>query len=194
MSYITTAELKTMLGIASADSQDDGVLQEFLNAADALIDRECRRTFAAGADTTRYMDALADVDGLTLRLPGDLCQITTVTNGNGATVASSAYVTEPRNGEPWYALILKRSGSVRWTYSGDPENAIAITGRWAYSLQAPDDIRQAVRRLAMYYYRQKDNADPLLDRPLQSADGVLIMPTALPADIWRTLKHLRRTI
>lgn len=81
---------------------------------------------------TRYRDATLDVSGSALYLDDDLLSATTVTNGDAVAVSSSNYVTEPRNETPYYALTLKGSSGLVWTYSTDAENAISIAGVWGY--------------------------------------------------------------
>lgn len=175
MAYVTADVLTEYLGL---DTLSDYVLLDrLIDAACAVIDRETGRTFAVSTDSTRYFSADA-IDGGRLMLDGDLCAITSITNGDGATVASTQYVTAPRNSPPWYALDLKRSASVMWDgFSGE----IAITGKWGYSTSAPDDIVQAALRLASWFYRQRDNASES-DRAL-IAGTTTILPARIPADV-----------
>lgn len=153
MTYATLIDVQAALNLA--DGTDDALLTLYLARAQAAIDTYCRRTFEAAADSTRTFDAVADVDGRRLWLDGDLCAITAVTNGDGVTVAANAYVTEPRRATPIYALTLKTNSAVAWTYTGDPEGAISIAGRWAYSVAAPPDIVQACIMLASFYYNRR---------------------------------------
>lgn len=193
MAYASLADLKTYLasGGWSGGTGDDTLLTDLLARAQAIIDRETGRTFEASADSTRKFDAVRDVDGPTLYLDEDLAQITSVTNGDGVAVASTNYVAEPRNRTPSYALRLLGSSSVAWTYDDDPENAISIAGRWAYSVSAPDDIKHATIRLAAWLYRQRSDAAKDDDRPIL-ANGVWIMPSRLPQDVASTLAEYRK--
>jgi len=179
--YCTPSELREYLGITV--TTDDSLLSALLNASKNLIDRYTGRTFEADSDTIRYFDSYRNVDGVLLYLDADLCVITSITNGGGASVAGSNYVTEPRNSTPYYAIRLKPSSTVNWQSSsnGDTENAIAITGRWAYSTKAPDIINHACKRLAAYLYRQKDNANDL-DRAVVAGNST-ILPSQIPSDI-----------
>lgn len=190
MAYTSASNLKTYLGISEAT--DDTLLGTLITAAQAMIDAHCRQTFEAAADTTRYFDAVRDVNGSMLYLDAPLCAITTVTNGDGNTVASTKYVTEPRNTTPYYALQLKANAGVAWTYTSTPENAIAIAGKWAYSTTAPADIAQTTIRLAAYLYRQRDNASDL-DRAIVGASGIML-PAALPKDIQTLLRPYVRLV
>ena len=191
MAYVSVDQLKRHIGISS--TSDDVILAELIDEAQALIDAETGRTFEASADTTRYMDAVRDVQGALLWLDGDLCQITTVTNGDSVVVASNEYVTEPRRATPYYAIRLLDSSGKSWDYATDEENAIAVTGRWAFSLMPPADVRQACRDLAHIAYKQRDNlADTT--RPLLSGDGNVIMPDQWPKSFHAVIKKYRRVV
>jgi hypothetical protein len=182
VAYTTAEVIKRYLGIPVA--ADDTLLGECIVRAQAMIDAHTGRTFEAAAASVRYFDAETDlVDAYTLHLDYDLCSITTVTNGDGVVVAASEYVTSPRNATPYYEIRIKASNSKYWTYDTDPENAIAVNGKWAYSATAPADIVQAAVRLVSYLYRQKDNVGGDQDRPVVVADGVTLLPARIPADI-----------
>lgn len=177
--YTTTALLKTYLGITG--SNDDTLLGTLIDRAQAMIDSHCHRTFEASANTSRTFDAGRDVNGAVLYLDYDLCSINSITNGDGTTVTTSQYTTEPRNETPYYAIRLLSSAGIAWTYSTDPEDAITISGKWAYSENAPNDIVHVALRLAGYLYRQRDNAADL-DRAV-IAGNATILPAQLPSDI-----------
>lgn len=196
MAYLTVAQLKSYLGIQSGT--DDSLLSDIVAEAQAAVDNFTNRTFEAAADTTRYYNALdiryggrVDAFQNTLLLDFDLCQVTTVLNGNGQTIPAEAYVLLPTNFVPSYAIKIKMNTSYVWTYVGTPDTAISITGRFAYSITCPTPIRAATRRLAGYMYRAKDNTAET-DRSIMSADGVSIAAPAIPTDVTRMLEPYRR--
>lgn len=191
MAYTTLTALKTYLGITAAT--DDALLTDLIGRAGAIIDAYCGRTFEAAADTTRTLDALRDVseDRRTLYINADLAQVTSVSNA-GVSVAPTAYVLEPHT-PPYYGLRLKATSGQTWTYKDDPEDAISITGRWAYSISAPGDIQQACIRLAAYLYRQRDTAGEI-DRPLVTPDGQTLLPGRMPEDVVLMLDPYRRRV
>lgn len=189
MPYETLANLKRWLGVTSAS--DDELLQWSIDEAKAHIDRETLRTWEASADTTRTFDAVLDVRGRMLVFDAEIAAITSVVNGDGATVAASQYVPVPRNVAPYTAITLKLNSTVEWTWSTSPEGAISVTGRWASSITPPDDIARACRRLAAWYYIQRRNPDDL-DRPIATADGMTLMPNRVPSDVWGALRSRRR--
>ena len=190
MAYCGVDELKEYLGVTGAT--DDAMLLTLLAAAQRTIDSYCARTFEAAADTVRTFDSQRDVDGYTLTVDSDLCAITSIVNGDGTTISNSHYVTEPRNETPYYAIRLKASAGKVWTstVAGDSENAITVTGKWAYSTSAPSDIAHVCKRLAAYIYRQKDNAGDL-DRAVIAGNST-ILPAQIPSDIRLMLAPYRR--
>ena len=185
MAYCSLAQMKTYVG--ATDNDDDALLTDCITRAEAVIDRATKRRFEATADSTRTFDAVYDVAGRTLYLDADLCAITAITNGDGAAITALQVVSEPRNHAPYYALTLKASTGLAWTYETDPEDAISVTGRWAYSTTPPADIEQACVRLAAWLYRQKDSSSDL-DRPMVSMDGATLLPAQIPADVQRMLQ------
>lgn len=182
MSYTGPSTLKVYLGIDVSD--DDPLLINCINDAQKAIETKCQRVFEASADTTRYFDPLEDSDDYReLFFDEDCCAITTVLNGDGVTLTGSDYVTNPRNFKPYYSIQLKLTASEYLTYNSSPENAIAITGRWAYSVTAPADIQHACTRLAAWFYRQRDTSNDGSDRPILTNSGAVVIPSKLPADV-----------
>jgi uncharacterized phiE125 gp8 family phage protein len=190
MAYCTVAGLKAYLGVG--DGADDALLLTLIGAAQAVIEKQTGRTFEATADSVRYLDARADVRGAVLWLDADCAAITSIVNGDGATVAANKYVTDPRNGTPIYAVRLLGSSGMAWTGGDDNENAIAVTGKWAFSVEAPADIVQACTRLAAFFYRQKDNMGEG-DRAIV-ANGATVLPVALPKDMLAMLAPYKRLV
>jgi hypothetical protein len=184
MAYTTLSDVKAYLSISAAT--DDAVLTGLIPRAQAMIDQYCKRTFEALIDSTKRLDAVRDVseDRRMLYIWDDLAAITSVTNGDGVAVAGTAYVRRPDG------LLLKASSGLTWTYATDPEDAIAVVGKWAYSENAPADIVGACIRLVGYLYRQRDT-NMSSDRPMV-ADGVLILPSRLPDDIKSVLDGRKR--
>jgi len=191
MAYCTTAQVKTYLSISG--SGDDSLLADLISRAESLINRYTHRTFEAAADSDRTFDALRDVEGQVLYLDEDLAAITTVTNGDSANtvITSGQYTTEPRNTTPYYALRILDSSGLAWEYDSDPEDAITITGRWAYSTTAPTDIEHACIALTAWLYRRRSSIGNDSDRALATGDGVVILPGRIPQDIKSVLDVYR---
>jgi hypothetical protein len=186
MAYCTLADLRIYVNKETDDTADDTLLEDYADRATAIVGRMTGRTFAADADSTQRFDAVRDVEGRLLLVRQDLCSITSVVNGDGNTVPSTAYVTEPRRGTPYYGIRLLGSAGYTWTYTTDPEDAIAVTGKWGYSTTPPDDVVQATVRLAIYLFRQRDNLGEL-DRTQVVGANVTVLPASLPRDVRQML-------
>ncbi len=192
--YVSTSGVKEYLDIDS--DTDNLIIGQLATRATALIDAFTDRTFSATADSTRFFDAEKDIDGLQLLFDEDLIQITSVTNGStsgGETVSGGKYVTLPQNVTPYYGIELLASKDITWEWTTDPQKAISIVGRWAYSLEPPEDIIHVATRLVMWLYRQQVSQEDT-DRPLIMSDGTTVMPSALPRDIQMALMPYKRII
>ncbi len=193
MAYCTNTEVKTEIGGISG-SGDDTFITSLIVRAQQWIDTYADRTFEASANSDRTFDAFDDVEGLTLNLDEDLATINTITNGDASTVTTTEYVTEPRNDTPYYAIKLLRSASVVWLPEddGDNENAITISGKWAFSTSPPEDVKGACIKLSAFYYRSRD-AGPDQDRTI-IADGIVIAPGRIPREVVEALRPYRRIV
>jgi uncharacterized phiE125 gp8 family phage protein len=185
MSYIDLNRLRRYLDIK--EDGDDALLESFLAAAQAEIESQTGRRFEAAADSVRYFDKGA-LSGRDLFLDEDLAAITSITNGDGTAIAADKYTTQPRNQWPAWLLTLKAASGVSWSTADE----IAITGRWAYSVEAPADIQQATLELAAYYYRRKKGgADQ--DRIVYFDNGMMA-PSNLPKSVLATINRYRRLV
>lgn len=188
--YTTLNELKTYLGISA--TTDDVLLMSIIVRASEAVDSYTGRTFSAASDSTRYFDAIGEhiIDGRDLYLDHDLCEVTTVTNGNGTAISSTYYTTIPKNETPFYAIRIKQNYSSTWTYSTVWEDAISIVGKWAYSVNPPADITQATIRWAGYMYKQKDAQ--VFDTTAIPEAGVIQIPAGIPQDVRMLLRPYKR--
>lgn len=202
MAYVASSDFIEYANVKTWDSDVDETRWTGLIArATSIIETYTDRVFEATTDgitgttdaaVTRKYDAIDDVDGYVLYLDKDICEITTVTNGDAAAVASSDYVTEPRNDKPYYAIRILNSANKTWTYTNDPENAISIAGVWTYSITPPNDIKHACLRLTKWLEDQR-KTDVDLDRPVLAGEGSVILPMRLPADVISILEKYKRT-
>ena len=192
MAYTSNVELKNYLDISGTG--DDPLFDLLIESAQAVIDRYTGRTFEASADATRYFTVGVDTDGNMLYLDEDLAEITTIKTDADATspvtLTTTEYITHPRNITPYHAIQLLSSSDNSWTYSDDPENGIEVTGKWAWSTSAPDDIAQACIRLAAYFYRQKDAG--VFDTTAIPDAGIIQIPQGIPRDVQLILNPYRR--
>lgn len=92
MSYITVDSLRSYLG--NTTSTDDALLQGCIQRAQGAIDTYCRRTFEAAAGTLYYHQHEALIRGQVLFLDADVYSVTTLVNGNGATMNADPAVEQ----------------------------------------------------------------------------------------------------
>lgn len=195
MAYISTAELKEYLHI-TVDTEDH-ILEECIEDAQQQIDSWTGRTFEASADSTRRFVVGKDTHGDELLLDEDLCAITSIVtnadNGSGGqTFSASDYYAYPLNRTPYYKIKIAASSSKAWEYTYNPEAGITVTGKWAYSTTAPNDIKRACRRLAGYQYKQRDAQ--VYDVTAMPEEGALIIPQGIPADVAKILLPYRKLV
>jgi hypothetical protein len=188
--YIELLDAKKYLGIEATNEKDDVLLEKAIEQSKAWIDGFCLRTFEASVATTRYLNAVENVLGRQLLLDRDLCTISSIVNGNAVTVNSSQYTTLPINETPYWGIVLKASAGINWTYSLDPEGAIVIVGKWAYSLIAPDAVKAASLRLTAFLYRVKDA--PVFAVTAISEVGAMNIAKRMPIDVQEMLLPYRR--
>lgn len=67
-----------------------------------------------------------------LTLDEDLLEITSITNGDGTTLSSDAYVLTPRNEYPKWDIRIKDNSNTSFTYTTSPYSAITVAGIWGY--------------------------------------------------------------
>ena len=186
-------DVKLYLSIPSDDTTDDTLLGSMVDAVNEFIEAETDRIFAdPGSDTTKYFDKSSiDQSGL-LWLGDDLLSLTSITNGNGDSIATNKVQLWPLNSTPTYVIKLLASSELYWQFDYN-DSVIGITGRWAYSSTVPKQVKQAAIRLAAWVYKQKDNFQET-DRPIMTADGMVIMPNKFPKDIDTWLKSMKRVV
>ena len=109
MSYARLTELKNDLGIDTDTTDDDVLLQAYLDEATAAIDTYTNRNFEPQTQTRYYERDALDDDRFTLIVDRDLLDVTTLTNGDsGATpIPNTEYWLVPRNLTPKFGIRLK---------------------------------------------------------------------------------------
>jgi len=197
VAYITATDLKNYMKING--NSDDTQLALFADRAQHVVDSYTHRVFEwAGAGTvkkftpTSYLDGgdLYDMYTLSLGL-NEFFELTSITNGDGVAISTSDVVLLPQNITPKYAIRIKSSANTTWTYTTTIEESVSITAKWSYSATPPADIVQAALRIGAYLYRQRDGT-PDSDRPIVSADGVVLSAPRIPSDVLELLRPYRR--
>ena len=183
--YVSVANLMSWLDVDA--SNDEPLLDDAINAAEAMFNAATRRIFRVPAVSWRRFDAVRDVDGDTLFLDYDLVKDSQIINGDGSIVAVVDRQLQTPNSPPYWAIRILSGG---WTYSTHPADAIRVRGYWGYSLKAPQDVVQATRRLAAYLYKQKDAQT--FDVASFHVGGVLVIPQGVPAGVALTIRRYTR--
>lgn len=204
MAYITTAQLKSYLGITV--STDDTELGYIADRVTAAIDSYCHRHFEPESDHgpaashTHYFTPLLEVDGgdlldwRTLNLRHDLAELTSITNGDGTSIAAGDVVLLPLNVKPTNFIRIKSAVNATWTYSGSPEGAVQVAGKWSYSLDVPDDVKAAALRWGAHLYRLRTGATAVPADVTISADGSAFVSNRIPSDVAQLLRpYIRRS-
>jgi len=190
--YCTLAQVRKYADFKDAsNTSDDALISDLITRASKRIDTYCGRTFVQRT-ATRKFDAVRDVEGQRLWMDDDLLSVTSITNGDSTAVTSAQYVLEPANDAPKYAIKLKASSAVSWTYTTDPEQAISVAGTWGFMAGTipPADIQHAAIRLTAWYYQQREAPFETVALPEL---GAVTIPQAIPADIVAVLENYVRT-
>ena len=196
MAYISSSDVKAWGGIPATDTADDVELTLLIGRAQQYVDTYTGRTFSdTNALSTRYYSASRDVTRGTLWLDKDLFAVGTdgIVAGTDS-IASTDYVTEPRNDAPYYALTLTANTPLSWTEpssDADYENVISVHGYWCYSSDPPADIKYAMLRLVKWYYNQGRVTDETANRPIILESGATVLPGTIPSDIHEILDNYR---
>ena len=184
--YIGTSDLREYLGVGSTTG--DTLLGYAVSAAEAKIDSRCHRSFVGSTGTRYYRaDDLLNGEfrggtGTVLWLRKDLLTLGGLTNGDETTIASTDCWLEPRNSPPYQYIRLKTAEA--WSFGTDGE--IAVAGTWGYSTVAPNDIVDATKQLAAYYWRLKDSQ--VFDVVASPESGTITIPKGVPASVDKILR------
>lgn len=119
--------------ILNEDEADDDVIESLIEAASRRVDELTGRIFYPFIQTRHY-DIPYDNN---LWFDADLLEVTTLTNGDNNTIASTDYVLKPNNSYPKYMLGLRGVSSVTWEYdsTSSGEQVIDVLGVWGYHEQ-----------------------------------------------------------
>lgn len=200
--YATLDEVKAWLNIKadSVNAVDDTVLEDAVEQASRAIDLFSGRQFYAASET-RYFDV---PPGRRLELDKSLLSVTTLTNGNAVTIASTEYNLWPKNGVRHWAIVLRQTSSIYWqpNSGGDTEAVITVLGSWGDVDRAGTDA-ESVRLIEVshkaclhavsdaYHKRFGENTGGVSSI---TAAGVVITPQGLPQDVRDILLPLRRMV
>lgn len=192
--YATLKEFKAnALPDAGADADDDASIEKMIEGSSRYIDGETKRVFYSSTSTRNF--DVPDLGDPELWLDEDLLSITTLTNGDGNTIAATNYVLYPANETPKYAIRLKVSSDVVWEpeSDGDEKQVIAIAGSWGYASTTPADIKEACIEIANSMYKRK-YGESMDSVARVTAAGIVITPQDISKYAASVIKKYRRTV
>lgn len=185
--YCTVAEVKEY---AQDQEMNDGLIIRLIPSISRMIDRFCRRSFAATAATEVYDWPETGV----IRLRKDLISVTAVTTNAGQTFTANQVRLRPQGGPPYFTLQLKSELGYTFSYGTTPYDAVEIAGSWGYRATVPDEIRLAAKIWVTETYVRSDA------RGLDKVGGGAIEASLTkltdkpPADVEFLLKHFRKVL
>ena len=195
--YVTLSEVKTYLDIPQADTTEDALLEQIVEAASRSIDRIAgRRFYLDGVASARYYrtkDAyslLVDDIGTTTDLA-----VALDTSGGGTYPTAAAYQTdfiaEPLNalakGRP--ITLLTMVGPYLFPYPFNFRPGVRVTARWGWPT-VPDDIIEATLILSADLYKRKSSVGGVLG--LSELGAIRMSP--LGRDIAAMVRAYRREV
>lgn len=150
--YTDKAAVKQHVGIPTATTTYDDLLDVLVTAVSRAIDGYCRgRQFYATTET-RYFDY---VEPYRLWLDKDLISITTLTSGGVTLTDGTDFVKWPYSGPPYRRLDVLTNGGALFQFSGTPQRAISLAGSWGYAATTPTPVALAAKLwCAVYIARQ----------------------------------------
>jgi len=159
--YTSLDILKSRLGIAVTDTDDDTTLEAVITAVSRWIDRYCgRRFYTTTSDEARYYTAVQS-DCL---LTDDIVSVTSIaTDEDGDQVyetnwAATDYELEPPNaaldGEPYTTIRVSPNGN--YSFPTGVLRGVKVVGKFGYAASAPAPVQEACIIQCSRIYRRKD--------------------------------------
>lgn len=136
--YTTFTQIqRAILKGSAVATVDDAFLKACISQASAMMTAHCNRVFVPFVAAFTF-DARGDHIGpYHLDVGEDLLEVSTLTNGDSAAIAGSAFVLRPSNGYPKWRVQLKQSSGITFTYADDWEDAISVAGVFGFHEDYP---------------------------------------------------------
>lgn len=161
MTYITSADLKSYLGMDPTDTTRDSLITMVIAASCAAIDRTTGRTFTlASSATARVFDADPYCLDVVTHDFGSLTGLVVeVGYFNGAYSTITDYDVQPLNalavGQP--ITGLRRP----YGFGRSPYSRVRVTAKWGWPA-VPDEVVQAALIQASRLFKRKDSPEGVL--------------------------------
>lgn len=160
--YATLNQLKSWVGVGTADTIDDSMFEMAIESASRMVDDDCDRVFYPSSTAVARVFApgsayLAQIDDAI-----SISSVATDNDGSGAysTIwAATDYQSEPLNaivaGQSWPITRIRAIGSN--TFDTGAEASLKVTGQWGFGTAVPIAITQATLILAARIYKRADS-------------------------------------
>jgi hypothetical protein len=162
--YTTVAKVAFALGISSPDAGQTSAIEDAINAAVALLDRETGRELGpTSADETRYFDG----DGSNEAKVDEFTTLTSVETGDYEANEWTSFgpdlrTVKPVGAGPWDTIKLLSASFV------EGEASVKVTGKFAHYATLPADVASAATTLAAGMYRADNVAASAGDAVVKS--------------------------
>ena len=195
--YVTLSELKAYLDIPNADTTEDALLEQIVEAASRSIDRIAGRRFYLDVNASARYYRTRDPYSLLVDDIGSTTDLAVAldTSGGGTYPTAAAYNTdfilEPLNaaamGRPW--TIVTMVGAYLFPYPVNNRPGVRVTARWGWPT-VPDDIVEATLILCADLYKRKSSVGGVLG--LSEMGAIRMSP--LGRDISAMVRAYRREV
>jgi hypothetical protein len=163
MAYATLVELKTFVGIPTADTADDTALQLALDASTTQVEGFTDRVFTADSVATTRDYMVTDTGRLDVDPISTLTGLIVATDDNGdgtyeTTWAASDYRAEPINasaaGVPWDRIVAL---GTRWFPKNTYRPTVRVTAKFGWpGGTVPQAVKLATLIQASRLFKRKD--------------------------------------
>lgn len=126
----TTVHFARTMYLSSSQAGDDNLILAFIRQASREIDRVSGRKFFPVLETRKFDTPRGDDN--TLYLDAELLELKSITNGDGSSIAITDVLLLGNNEATKNKMLLLPTAGVWQTASGYANQAISITGVWAY--------------------------------------------------------------
>lgn len=162
----------------STNAVDDNIIELMIGTASRYIEGQTYDVWYP-TTATHYFDVPKKQFDI-LFFDDTLNAITTVTNGDGSVIPSTAYVTYPANQYPKYGMQLLANSGTGWLMkNGSPQQAISVLGSWG-NATVPDDIKTACLQIAVAMYKRR-TGENTTGKTIITSGGVVVMPEDVPS-------------
>lgn len=197
-SYVALDEFMALPELQSPQPVDDVFIERLLERCSRELDGDTGHWFYADQQV-RLFDTPR---GRILELDQPLLEVTTITNGDGTTLAASEYNLYPLNGAHKTEIRLKQSSSALWQLAsgGDTEGVISVSGQWGYvdrtatkpeSAVVISNTKSAVLMLALSLYKKRYGVGTEGVAQV-TGSGVVITPRDKSREYWAIAEIYRR--